>query len=97
MRTVLLVLNALILGGCLALVLVWRLLTRMLAAVEPNGPDTGKGFSAEHVWETLYPLFELYGIGLVVMLVASAGYGLWGGLRAARRSPGKPPRGEAGT
>jgi hypothetical protein len=85
MRTVLLVLNVLVLGGCIALVLVWRLLTRAFA---------GNVSYAEPVWETLTPLFNLYLIGLVAVLVVTMGYGVWGGLRAERRSPGKPQRDE---
>jgi len=91
MKTVLLVLNTLVLGGCTALVLVWQLLTWLF---KPNAPSTGRGFSPEHVWETIYPLYQFYVIGPIVVLVATTGYGLLGGLRAQRRSPAKPRRDE---
>jgi hypothetical protein len=74
MRTALLVLNAFVLGGCLALLLVWSALQRMLATPGAFGPGDGRPPDPEQLSEWLFPIYGAYSVALAVALTAGAAY-----------------------
>ena len=88
MRIALIVLNALVAGGCVALWLVRSVLMRVFAAVEPQGGEAGNPATAEQVWESIAPLYGAYGVALAVLLGISCCCWAVGRLRAGRGTPG---------
>lgn len=85
MKTILLVLNSLTIGGCFALWLVRNVVVEFISNAGEIPQDAGTPATAEQILDRLLPIFGLYSLALLGLLGLSALY--WIVLRIRSGSP----------